>query len=295
MEFFDPTKPFYKGNLHTHTTRSDGTYSPEQCIAAYREAGYDFLSITDHRVFYPTEVREDFLVLSGTEFHHHDLNTRRAFHIVGLHLREPVESDDSTLPQELIHRIHAAGGIAVLAHPMWSLLTHDDLMDLWGYDHLEVYNTLSEAYSCHGFSECYADVLLSKGYPKKLLAVDDCHFYDRDLFGGWIMLQCPQLTAQGVIDALLTGSYYSSTGPELRRLVLVDGQVQVECSPAQSVAFVTDAFFEPKRIVYAADAPLCSATYRPGSLDRYVRVEVRDAAGAKAWSNWIDLSAGAIA
>ncbi len=47
--------PRYKGNLHTHTTCSDGVRSPEEAIAAYREAGYDFLAITDHRLYTPGE------------------------------------------------------------------------------------------------------------------------------------------------------------------------------------------------------------------------------------------------
>ena len=45
---FDQPGRFYKGNLHTHSTRSDGTLSPGAVLAAYRERGYDFLSLTDH-------------------------------------------------------------------------------------------------------------------------------------------------------------------------------------------------------------------------------------------------------
>ena len=39
---------WYKGNLHTHTTNSDGELSPEDVISSYRKKGYDFLVITDH-------------------------------------------------------------------------------------------------------------------------------------------------------------------------------------------------------------------------------------------------------
>jgi DNA polymerase (family 10) len=37
-----------RGDLHCHTTASDGTASIEQMAAAAREAGYDYLAITDH-------------------------------------------------------------------------------------------------------------------------------------------------------------------------------------------------------------------------------------------------------
>lgn len=39
---------WYKGNLHTHTTRSDGTLSPEEIVKWYEDNGYSFLAITDH-------------------------------------------------------------------------------------------------------------------------------------------------------------------------------------------------------------------------------------------------------
>src|SRR5688572_9876599 len=38
----------FRGNLHTHSDRSDGMASPAQVLAEYRAAGYDFLVLTDH-------------------------------------------------------------------------------------------------------------------------------------------------------------------------------------------------------------------------------------------------------
>jgi hypothetical protein len=40
--------PLLKGNLHAHTTFSDGRWPVETVIARYRDLGYDFLAITDH-------------------------------------------------------------------------------------------------------------------------------------------------------------------------------------------------------------------------------------------------------
>ena len=39
---------WYKGMLHAHTCWSDGYVLPEQAVAAYKNGGYDFFSITDH-------------------------------------------------------------------------------------------------------------------------------------------------------------------------------------------------------------------------------------------------------
>lgn len=42
---------FYKGQFHTHTYWSDGAAFPEQAVALYRDAGYDFLGLSDHNVY----------------------------------------------------------------------------------------------------------------------------------------------------------------------------------------------------------------------------------------------------
>jgi len=42
------TDRWYRGALHTHTYWSDGRGFPEDCVAAYKVLGYDFVAITDH-------------------------------------------------------------------------------------------------------------------------------------------------------------------------------------------------------------------------------------------------------
>ena len=51
----------YKADLHTHTTISDGSMSPQAVVDLYHQNGYEILSITDHdRVTYPWEKFSDF-------------------------------------------------------------------------------------------------------------------------------------------------------------------------------------------------------------------------------------------
>jgi hypothetical protein len=40
--------PLLKGNLHTHTTFSDGRRPIDEVLARYLSLGYDFVAITDH-------------------------------------------------------------------------------------------------------------------------------------------------------------------------------------------------------------------------------------------------------
>ena len=39
MELFDRNLPFFKGNLHCHTTVSDGVLTPEEVVSLYRDMG----------------------------------------------------------------------------------------------------------------------------------------------------------------------------------------------------------------------------------------------------------------
>lgn len=40
--------PYLKGNLHAHTSFSDGVHTPAEMVAIYKDLDYDFVAITDH-------------------------------------------------------------------------------------------------------------------------------------------------------------------------------------------------------------------------------------------------------
>ncbi|MDD4519176.1 MAG: hypothetical protein PHH90_11890, partial [Limnochordia bacterium] len=44
---------WFRGNIHCHSTRSDGAKEPEEVFAWYQQEGYDFIALTDHERFYP--------------------------------------------------------------------------------------------------------------------------------------------------------------------------------------------------------------------------------------------------
>jgi len=48
------------GDLHMHTTRSDGNQEPKVVCANYRRHGYDFMVVSDHRRYYPSLEAIDF-------------------------------------------------------------------------------------------------------------------------------------------------------------------------------------------------------------------------------------------
>ncbi|MBE6546898.1 MAG: PHP domain-containing protein [Ruminococcaceae bacterium] len=60
---------FYKANLHTHTTVSDGAWTPEEVKKQYKERGYSIIAFTDHDVMidHSDLAEENFLPLRGYE------------------------------------------------------------------------------------------------------------------------------------------------------------------------------------------------------------------------------------
>ena len=74
---FSKSGKFWRGNLHTHSNRSDGLLSPDQLCQSYKDEGYNFLVISDHFVGlynYPITEPSDFhdsefVTILGAELH----------------------------------------------------------------------------------------------------------------------------------------------------------------------------------------------------------------------------------
>ena len=61
---------WYKGNLHSHTTNSDGHLTPAQAVTLFRQYGYSFLCLSEHDYYTDLRAeldREDFILLPGVE------------------------------------------------------------------------------------------------------------------------------------------------------------------------------------------------------------------------------------
>ena len=67
--YLDAGKAMYKGNLHLHTTWSDGAQPAEEVVEAFKAKGYHFISLSDHDIYTRTEDfdTEHFITLPGTE------------------------------------------------------------------------------------------------------------------------------------------------------------------------------------------------------------------------------------
>ena len=266
MKLFREDGAWRKGNLHTHTTNSDGQKSVEESAALYKAAGYDFLAITDHHKCYMGGEQDGLLLLSGVELHNNGFSPiRRCYHITGIGLKQPVDIPSNSPPQDLVNALREAGAFVTLAHPAWSLMTYEEVDALEGIDAIEVWNGVSGVYSGRGDSSIYLDVLV----------------------------KTTECTEEAIIEALRNGQFYASQGPELHQITLDEetNTVSVETSDLQTIIFYTDSFYAPDRTVVAEEGQsLTGASYTPTRWDHVVRVEGIDKDGKRVWSNYFSLN-----
>ena len=283
---FQQSGQWYRGNTHTHSTESDGKLSIAERFAAYREKGYDFLVLTDHRRV--NDVRDystsDFLAISGSEVHPQNPYGGATYHIVAINIHEPVNCSKMH-PNAVLDDIKVQGGEAVLCHPYWCGHTVSDFLPLRGYFAVEVYNDTCMGIG-KGFSEQAWDDLLDRGGPVFGIAADDAHGVSHDCFHGWVMVKSPELTLEGIMEALRTGAFYSTLGPEILDITVnpVDKKITVKCSAAASIVFKAECH-RGRRVLAPEGKALTEATYQVPEGAKYVRVEVTDETGKKAWSN----------
>ena len=281
--FQQPGK-WYRGNTHSHSTESDGKLTMADRFAAYREEGYDFLVLTDHRKVNNVDAYStpDFLAISGSEVHPSNPYGGPIYHIVAINIQEPVNCAKMH-PNAVIDAIKEQGGEAVLCHPYWCGHTILDYLPLKGYFAVEVYNDTCMGIG-KGFSEQAWDDLLDKAGPVFGIASDDSHGTEHDCFHGWIMVKAQELTLEGIMEALRTGAFYSTLGPEIEDIDIVDNEMTVKCSPAQSIVF-KGAQSRGRRVLPPSGELLHEATYTIPNGVKYVRIEITDETGKKAWSN----------
>lgn len=286
-----PVDRYFKANLHTHSTISDGKLPREALKEAYKACGYQILCLTDHNVIVNhSDLNEpDFLMLTGVEININSSDEkavcRRTYHL-NLIAKEP---DNLWSPSQVFRRFPTAaeyedkmqcenmdlqytadsvnamiakanekGFLVMYNHPTWSCQTYPDYAPLKGLWGMELRN--SEC-CCLGHNEnnfrVYKD-LLTLGNRICPLGTDDTHS-PRTIGQSWIMVGATDLCYESVIKALENGDFYMSCGPEITALYVEDRVLKVTCSNAQRVNLET--YGRPAQVVLGENTPLQTAEF----------------------------------
>ncbi|RLA97607.1 MAG: hypothetical protein DRG37_07825 [Deltaproteobacteria bacterium] len=177
-----------KGQLHIHTTYSDGEMTPQQVADLYSRLGYDFIAITDHdHLLKPSyrraieEIKTDMIVFYGIE-----LTVFTPFGYV--HVNR-IEGDE-----EILH---------VFNHPQDYDLSIKQTIECIEIVNREFHIDVVEV-TDHGFHTPAFDIP-EIDYPK--LASDDAH--NRNACGrAWIEMECRR-DKDDIIRAIKKGEFWN--------------------------------------------------------------------------------------
>lgn len=280
---------WHRGNLHAHSTNSDGARTPEDAMAWYRDAGYDFAVLSDHRIVSDTSAMAtpDFITIPGIEMHGPDPFTGERYHILAVGVNSLERSDDTWGPQEAIDRVNADGGIAVMAHPYWLGQSAFNMRELRGFVGMEVFNSVCDRTKGKGFSNITWDEYLTQSGRTWGFATDDVHWKYGAEGRGWVMVRTNDTTPAGIMTALRRGEFYSSMGPTIKDVRVESGRVCVQTSPVSRITIVAARASGSNNC--AVGDQLTEAVHELQGTEQYIRVEIEDAHGCHAWSNPIML------
>jgi len=288
----------YKGQLHAHSTRSDGSSTPQEVITNYRNSGYDFMSLTDHMQSYndPNDSTRNLLItqnpgVTGILFipggeQNSTFGGKRP-HIGNINAKTP---ESNTLEaQTLINNIQADNGIAILNHPHWPGGATGDtwpatsIESIHGYTAIEIFNPLIGQNLRN--AEDIWDSVLTKGTKTWGVAADDCHvqasIYCRTAY---VRVFANTLDVNEIVNNIKNGNFYSGYTPHGKTDIQLTITVSENTISASTNIATTIEFIGSGGTIKKKETNKTSATYTPTGTEKYIRIRAINGETV-AWSN----------
>ena len=271
-----PKAQVYSGQLHVHTTQSDGAQDSATVVRAYKDAGYDFISITDHERVTPDPGVAGIAFIPGVE------QSPQGNHLNRINVSAPLRGDE----QSLIDHTLAEGGFLFLNHPNWPggypanpNWTDAELEAVRGYHGIEVWNSLVAPNSN---AEGRADYLLSRGRRFFLVATDDCHNVTNSRCKtASTRVFADRAEAGDLMENLKAGNFYASNGAAIVSISVLDRTITVTTDRVSTIEFLAAG----GRVVQSSQR-VFAAAYTVAGDEIYMRARVtREADKKMAWSN----------
>ena len=288
----------YKGDLHLHSTRSDGQCSPEEMFDRLINCGFDFCCLTDHDLPGRTHSHRDLLVLMGQEA------SAESGHVVVL--SSPVVRTAEWTTAEQLSAFRASGGYTILSHPKIREFTPKQgptytarrlLCELPGlFDGIEVYTHnvgSGPRVAIDRLDVVWSAMILAWGAqvdgefrPVWAFGASDGHHVDHITENVGIAVWAVALSPAALLESIVRGAFYVLADTKARFSdISLHGDTLRACA-SQAVML---------RVFKAGGRPAWTATGRAGEPvelrytlrgdEGYVRVEAMDADGRSAYSN----------
>jgi len=224
--------PWFKGNLHTHTNKSDGDSSPETVVDWYSNNKYDFLVLSDHNHLTILDSNQTkLLLIPGEEI---TLNLPYTIHINAIGIKKVIEptlrSTKVKTLQANIDNIINSGGLAEINHPnfRWAL-NEKDLVQVRGAHFIEVFNGNYNTHNYGGGGKKSVEEMWDEMLSKKIkiwgVAVDDSHHFKEEFAPhrhnpgrGWVEVFAKNLSEKNILDSMRNGNFYFSNGVKFKKI-----------------------------------------------------------------------------
>lgn len=318
---FGDKKNFYKGNMHCHSTLSDGRLSPDELKNYYKSRGYSFLAITDHEHINNNSYLDDkdFITITSAEiaikqFPEESTLKNSGMKVCHLNLYAKEQNNDYNVcynavydhfsaeerrvnfqkPDKDFERTYGVEGINSIIktandngffvaynHPRWSLENYGDYCGYEGLWGVEIFNTSCNVAGLYEYDINVVDDFLRDGKRVFATSGDDNHNIKDDSFGTFVMVNSEELQYSRIIGALLDGNFYTSTGPEIYEISVDELNVTVRCSDAQKINLTTRGRRADTANADSGEA-INSANFRLKETDGYFRISVLDEKGCRA-------------
>lgn len=268
-----------RGNLHAHTTFSDGRRGRQEVIDDYAGRGHGFLMISDHDVFtgpdeYGALQSRGLVLIPGNEI------TANGPHM--LHVNASGRVEPHADRQRAIDDANADGGFVVLNHPNWQgrfdhfSLAH--MAALQGWVGMEIYNGVIGRLDGSPYALDKWDMLLSYGRRAWGFANDDSHSETGDCGLGWNCAYVREKNAASIVSALRDGRFYASTGVTISGIEVRGNQIRIATENAERIV----ATQQSAKRIKCVDAKQIEVE---APLDaRYVRFECWGRGESFAWT-----------
>jgi len=307
---------FYKVNMHSHSTLSDGKQTPEELKKFYSEHGYSAIAFTEHGKLHDVSYLTDdnFLAIKSYELDMADKSKPanalyegtpvnwQHWNVIHMNLyakdpsiTEAIDISDLRTEfsnaniNEAIRRANKAGFFVIYNHPHWSLNDYTLYSELEGVRGLEITNGAAFRSSDMDYTPHVCDQMSRLG--KRLICVggDDNHD-TKHFFQAWTMVKAEELTHDAILGAIEAGHCYASQGPEIYELYVEDNNVHVKCSDAVGIFYTSVGRRKCAELDMTYENPVNEAVFPIDPTDIYFRITVRDARGRRANTGvfWLD-------
>ncbi len=272
-----------KAGFHCHTVNSDGGLSPRETVKRYLAGNFQCLGITDHGQVTPVESLQtrDFIAIGATE-------NGGDPDIIAVGIQEPAPKD-LPLPERAA-MLANQGGFTIAAHPCYCGVLPPAYAGCPDLMAMEIYNAYCDGAYANGYALELWDMVLGMGKRIWGVAGDDAHLnpkkrYYSDAGLGWVEIWAGAFNQESVLHALKQGRFFSTQGPVFNEIAVKDHTIHIQCSPVNQIRWRT--WGSVGHVENApADSELVTAAlpgwFRPS---RYVRIELVDRDGKRAWSN----------